>query len=213
VGVDQEDGGAGAGAELFFEVGDVSVEGESAIELRGGLSFEDTMRFQYFQALRRIWWLVALVAILLFIVAPVLLALFVNTYPPVVSWDWVLTNAAPVAYGLLAIMFLVLVAPYVCAKKQFAAQSQPPKILKVSFTSEGISSEGTGFSSKVAWTFVKTVRETESFFLLYYSASAAMVVPKRCFNNPEEMERWRNLFGACVDPKVIERPSFAGRWC
>jgi hypothetical protein len=189
------------------------VEGESAIDLRGGLSFEDIMRFQYFHALRRIWWLVALLAILLFIVAPVLLALFVNTYPPVVSWGWVLANAAPVAYVLLAVMFFVLLAPYLGARKQFAAQNRHPQLLKVSFTSEGISSEGVGFSSKVAWDLVGTVLETRSFFLLYYSPGAAMVVSKRCFENPEKLERWRHLLGECVAPGRIETPGFAGRWC
>jgi hypothetical protein len=164
------------------------VPGDSAIELSGSLSFSDTIRFHYFNTLHRIWWLVVLVAILLLVVVPMLLAFFVNTYPPIVSWSWVVENAGPY-WAVLAALLCVVAVPYVGAKKQFAAQSHPPQPLKVSFTSEGISSEGVGFSSKIAWSFVKSVRETKSLFLLYYSTGTAMVVPKRFFRSSEELER------------------------
>jgi hypothetical protein len=189
------------------------VQSESAIEMRGGLSLPDALHFYYFQTLRRIWWLVALVAILLTIVAPILLAVFVNTYPPVVSWDWVVSHAMLPVFLVLALTFLVLVMPYLAARKLIAAQTSAPKLLKVFFSSEGIRSDGDGFSSMIAWRLLKTVRETECLFLLYLSPGSAMLVPKRFFQNPDELEKWRQLVASSVDPKLIEKPSFFARWC
>jgi hypothetical protein len=99
------------------------------------------------------------------------------------------------------------------AKKEFAAELFLREVLTTLFTAEGISSEGTGISSRVAWNFVRKIRETKSLFVVHYSASAGLIVPKRFFRDPEEMERWRQLVASCVDSKLIEKPHFFGRWC
>jgi YcxB-like protein len=183
------------------------------IELHGTFTLSDFVRFHYFHTLRLCWWLLAIVAVFLLIVAPLFLALFVNTYPPVVSWSSVEEGAVPFVAGCLVLTYALTVMPYQRAKKQYAAQNYLREPVRTSFAAEGISSEGSGISSKVVWSIVKQVRETKSLFLLYYSANMALIVPKHFFEAPDQMDQWRQLVAASIDPKLIEKRGLVGRWC
>ena len=59
---------------------------------------------------------------------------------------------------------------------------------------------------------MNAVRETKSLFLLYLAPRRAVIVPKRFFESPEQMEQWRQLVLAAVAPKKIEKPGLIGRW-
>jgi YcxB-like protein len=184
------------------------VQTQSVVEVSGTLAVGDLRRFLYSRNVRPAFMMVV-------IVTSIVICLFQynaianNSNLP----DALQKGFAPFAVVLLIWIGLIAVWPLWSAKKEFASQVYLRERLTICFTPDGISSEGTGVSSKGGWVKVKRVRETKSLFLLYYSATTALVLPKRFFQSPDEMERWRQLIASCVDPKLIEKPSFVGRWC
>jgi hypothetical protein len=120
-------------------------------------------------------------------------------------------KAIPVGFVVLLLVVASSVVNYRIARRQFA--DHLGELITTVFDSATIITTGTGVSSSVSWSVLKRIQETKSMFLLYHTASAAVMVPKRFFRSPEEIERWRQLVASCMDPKLIEKPSFVGRWC
>lgn len=125
----------------------------------------------------------------------------------------VLTHVVTIIIVLLFWALFMGVMPYRNARKQFATLSYLGEPVTYVFTSETISGTGTSASWSTAWNALKVLRETNSLFLLYHGPCAAVIVPKRFFQSPAEMEKWRQLVLACVAPKPIEKPGIVGRWC
>jgi len=174
-------------------MGDRLVENGSAIELRGTLNQGELARFQYFHVLRRIW-LPVLVCALCFVLA-FQLTRFVAIDGPGMWTTHELIVAVLFLLPLSALAFVVVVMPYWRAKRQIDVQTFLRDPLIYVFTTEAISTAGTGVSSSITWRLLKwvRVRETRSLFLLYYAANQALIIPKRLFQTPDEMERWRQM--------------------
>jgi hypothetical protein len=189
------------------------VQTESVVELHGTLGIAELKRFQYFHTLRRGWLIVVVVALVL-----ILLLLFpqfalISSANPEYDWRAALTNATPFIILLLFWALVIGVIPYRTARKQLAAQSYLREPITYVFTSETISGTGISASWSIVWNVLKRVQETESLFLLYHGPNIAVIVPKRFFQSPAEMERWCQLVLACIAPKRIEKPGLIGRWC
>jgi hypothetical protein len=187
------------------------VQSQSVVELRGTFMLADLVRFQYFHVFRRAWLVFVFIAFLAIVGLPLLALL--RSSDPEVSWWSVYKSAVPFVSLLLLWAFLIMLMPYRNARKQLAGQIYLREPVTMVFSPEAINSTGTGTSGSMAWSLLKHVRETKSLFLLYHAHNMAAIIPKRFFESPDEMERWRQLVAACVDPKLIERPSFIGRWC
>ena len=168
-------------------------------------------QFQYFHTLRRSWPIAVFAALVLILFVP-LLALAVTANPEN-DWHAVLTNATPFILLLLFWIFMMGAMPYRNARKQLAGQSYLREPVTYVFNSETISGTGAGASSTFVWNHLKRVCETKSLFILYHGSNFGVIVPKRFFQNPAEMEKWRQLVLACVAPKRIESPGIVGRWC
>lgn len=61
-----------------------------------------------------------------------------------------------------------------------------------------IGPEGTSYQSahgegKLAWTAFQRIRETPDLFLLYPQTNFAQIVPKRCFEKPEQILLYREI--------------------
>jgi len=61
-----------------------------------------------------------------------------------------------------------------------------------------IGPEGTSYQSahsegKLAWTGFHQIRETPDLFLLYTQSNVAQIIPKRCFENPEQILVYREI--------------------
>jgi len=57
----------------------------------------------------------------------------------------------------------------------------------------GVSAESPLGQAKVSWDAYQRVRETASLFLLYTQSNFASIVPKRCFEQPGDINRFRKL--------------------
>jgi hypothetical protein len=190
---------------------DRHVQTESAVELHGTLSLPEVTRFQYFHTLRRSWTVAAVFAvILILLMAFTALTLIVNPEP---DWRAMLMDATPFTLFLLLWVLLIGVMPYRNARKQFATQSYLREPITYVFTSATVSATGASASWTLAWSVLKRVRETKSLFLLYHGPNIAMIVPKRFFQSPAEMEKWRQLVLESMATKRIEKPGVIGRWC
>jgi hypothetical protein len=122
-------------------------------------------------------------------------------------------NTVPAAFLIVIFVYFLSAATYRQLRDEFTVRRYFRDPVTYVFTPETIGMVGTGLSSTVAWSNLVRVRETASLFLLYIGPKGAVIVPKRFFQSPEEIEKWRQLVASSVDPKLIEKPSFFGRWC
>jgi hypothetical protein len=174
------------------------------VEVTGTYCLDDLRRFHYFTFWRRGWWLYILVAIPLVILA---------ARAPGADSSTRFANALPFVALLFIYTIFYAVAPDLGAWNQLRKQAHLRDPVSYAFTPETIMIRGTGSSSTIAWSILFKVRETKSLFILYMGPNSGEVVPKRFFQSPDEMERWRALVGASMGAKPIEEPGFVGRWC
>jgi hypothetical protein len=116
-------------------------------------------------------------------------------------------------FVLLLIFWIVLATtPYIRAKRQMKTSIPLSGQIRYVFSSQGIHTSGTHFSSDISYEVLWAVRETKSLFALYSSAISALVLPKRFFRDAAQQNDWRILVEEHISPKVITRSGFLGRW-
>ena len=174
------------------------------IELHGTYSLDDLTRLHHFQIWYRGWWLYPIVALILVVLA-------VKSPAPDLATR--IVNSIPFLLLLLAYTIFYVIVPFVGSWNQFRKQTYLQDPVVFVFTPKAMSMTGVGISSTTAWNRVIKVRETKSLFILYQGPGSAEMVPKRFFEGPEEIHRWLQLVASRVDPKLIEKPNFIGRWC
>jgi len=106
-------------------------------------------------------------------------------------------SAAGAAVTILGVASLVVLARY--AALYFAARSfvkkNPNKLgpAKHSVGPDGASYEGQHGSGQISWSAFHRIRETRDLFLLYTQSNFAQILPKRCFERPEDIEAYRQI--------------------
>ncbi|MGP0070358.1 MAG: YcxB family protein [Bryobacteraceae bacterium] len=184
-----------------------SVQNDSLIEVSGKLVYRDLLKFQYAQCYRRTWWIVVLM--MLVSLAGVLLAAVLALLTS--DLEFARRNGTP--FLLLLLFWAVIVTtPYWAARRQMKTNIFAFAPIKCIFSSRGIHRTGTHFSSEISYEALWAVRETKRLFLLYLSAAAAIVVPKRFFKDAVQQHDWRILVEQRISPKCITKSSFLGRW-
>ena len=180
------------------------MENDSVVELRGTLLLTDMVRFQYFHSFRRSWLLAAIVVCL--VVGLALAAIVPGTRQ-------VIGPGVPCALLLLLWFAALTFAPYLNARKQYAALDRMRGPLALTYTMEGFSGTAPGTTWTNAWGNLKFLRETKSLFLLYQLPNYALIVPKRFFESPVQMETWRRMASRGIAPKGIDKSGLVARWC
>ncbi|MEO8100290.1 MAG: YcxB family protein [Acidobacteriota bacterium] len=176
------------------------------IQLRGTLTLEDVTRFMYFHMLRRVWWLLVIVAVLM---------LFGLSLAGLLA----LAGAGDVAlaYGVAVLIILAFAGfrfgllPYIHAKKLLASTNPWGGEVTRTFSPEHIESTGPAARSEFGWTRVDAVYETRSGYLIYLGPVAAVVIPKRWFVGIEQEADWRTLVERQISPKRLIAPGWLGR--
>ena len=191
------------------------METSSDISLHGTITVGDLGRLQYFHVLRRMWPIALLCGLLVLVAAPLLVIAKLAPQPDDtdVSWNNVLTNAAPFIFLLCFWLFLFGIAPWRAARRQFRTQVYLGEPITYVFNPESLSASGPSTSWSMAWTNLKRVHETKSLFLLYHAPNLAAVLPKRFFHDHAEMEQWRRLVSDRISPLRIQSPGVVARWC
>lgn len=98
-----------------------------------------------------------------------------------------------VAMFLSLILFLKLFGPWLGAR-QFVKKN-PTKLgpSKVSISSHGVDYESLQANTTAKWSAYPRILETKDLFLLYTQSNIAQILPKRCFENPDEINDLRKI--------------------
>ncbi len=57
----------------------------------------------------------------------------------------------------------------------------------------GVFTENARGQATLGWNAYQRVRETPDVFLLYAQSNYAIIVPKRCFRSPDDIQRYREI--------------------
>jgi hypothetical protein len=93
-------------------------------------------------------------------------------------------------------LFVIIMMPvsiYFQSKRNYYSSRDLQKPITYQFTEQGVHSNGAHFTSDNTWDMYRRVVETKLFFLLYQSDLAFNIVPKRSFNNQEQVRELRKL--------------------
>jgi hypothetical protein len=109
------------------------------------------------------------------------------------SDDWSYRVAFVVIFVALLLALITYGLPYWAARS--FVKKNPDKLGP---SRHEIGPEGTTYQSvhgegKLAWTAFHQIRETPDLFLLYTQSNFAQIVPKRCFEKPEQIPLYREI--------------------
>ncbi len=129
---------------------------------------------------------------LLFWVSLAVLAYFAYEATRTGAIHYISTLLGTLAIVLLA-WFLRFGAPLLAARN--FVQKNPSVLGPTNQTigPTGVFTENARGQATLGWNAYQRVRETPEVFLLYAQSNFATVVPKRCFNGPDDIQRYRGI--------------------
>ena len=176
-----------------------------AYELGGTFTLSDVVRFQYFHALRRTWWVVIGVTLIVLaeVILAAVLALEFHNYE-------IVRYGTPIALLFLLWLGIITVLPYTAARKQLKTGVSLREPIIYPFSPQGIHYKSAFSSGETSWKAFWRICETKSLFCLYSSASSALVLLKRFFKDEAEQSDWRRLVEQQIAPNHARETR--GRW-
>lgn len=183
------------------------------LQVSGRVTVEDLARFQHAHSARTSGWIVVIFATVAIPVAVgVLLDGSSGSSDGTPGWAQVAKNATP--WGLMMLLWIVLifVRPRFIAKKQISQQAVLQQPVTFSFTDESFGQSGPINSWSAQWAVLKRVRETRSLFVLYHGANTGVVLPKRFFDTPGQIEQFRRIVLSNSPVKAFETGRWLDRW-
>jgi len=97
------------------------------------------------------------------------------------------------AFLSLFILFMTYGVPFFAARSFVTKNPDKLGPAKHLIGPDGTSNESSHGESKAKWTAYSRIKETPRLFLLYTQSNFALIVPKRCFDGPAEVERYRKV--------------------
>lgn len=175
-------------------------------ELSGKITFDDLLKFYYFETLRKTWWFWALIStcMIMLIVTVVVFTILSHGYE-------VARPSLPIVLACLFFLTLKGVPPYVAARREYQSNMRLDEPMVVKFSSAGVHAVSSNSSGDTSWKAFWRICEAKSFFCLYYSAGSAWILPKRFFVSSIQQDQWRELVEAQIQPKKIEKPGMVGK--
>jgi len=101
--------------------------------------------------------------------------------------------------GLLA---LLIVGTYFGAKRQMASNKALNERIHYTFSDNGIDTRALSSSGHTAWENLYVVHETKTNFLLFISKNMMYTIPKRCFNDANDINSFRHLLRSRLSSKA-----------
>ena len=112
----------------------------------------------------------------------------------------------PFLYLLLGVLtYLAIVLPYLRSRAFARATMGTSSTLSVAIGSQGIDIRRQGSKSHYDWATVRNAKQTSSLVLLYFDGGSALVIPKRCFATPQQLNDFRSIVGTCATSRVKQR--------
>ncbi len=158
------------------------------LEVDVQLEFIDYVRYQYYDSLRRMWWLIALCALAgAFSVA-------VIVFSAVRQDSYLLRDIIPFASMILLGSVFLVATPYLTAKRESDMNPGVRQVIRYRLHETHLAIASSRVQGKVSWTKVREARETGSAFLLYVEGSSrAFILAKHEFLGADEIASLREL--------------------
>jgi hypothetical protein len=158
------------------------------LELDVQLEFADYLRYQYYDSLRTLWWLLPLFVLALGFSGVVILisAVYQDSY--------LLRDIIPFASMVFLGGVFLVASPYLTAKREYEVNPALRQVIRYQLHEEHLSVMSTRHQGNLPWTKVREARETGSAFLLYViGSSRAFILPKHEFPSETEILAIREL--------------------
>src|SRR5579859_1201769 len=109
------------------------------------------------------------------------------------SGNWLYGLAFVVPFVALVAVFFQYAVPAWVARS--FVKKNPDKLgpIRHEIGPDGTSYQSVHGDGRLAWTAFHRIRETPDFFLLYTQSNLAQIMPKRCFENKEDISRYREI--------------------
>lgn len=94
---------------------------------------------------------------------------------------------------LLFIFLISMVGIYLQTKLSLKSHKQLQETIHYKFYSEGFEIKGLTFSGQNSWVNIIRFIETKHIFMLFVSNRQMFLIPKRYFQNPEQLNAFRDI--------------------
>jgi YcxB-like protein len=164
------------------------------LEVDVQLEFADYLRYQYFDSLRRLWWLIPIFLLFSAISGIVILvsAFYQDSY--------MLRDVIPFASLVLFGGIFLFANPYLTAKREFEVNPGLRQVIRYRIFESHLATTSIRREGKLSWAKVREARETGSAFLLYVVGSGAFILPKHEFPSQAEVMSMRELLTVILGP-------------
>lgn len=105
------------------------------------------------------------------------------------------------------VLFVTYGAPFLSARSFVKKNADKLGPATHSIGPDGTSNESSHGESKTKWTAYVRIRETPRLFLLYTQTNFAQILPKRCFDSPTEVEKYRQVLRTYYKGRLELLPS------
>ena len=109
----------------------------------------------------------------------------------------------PFLYFLLGGLILVaVVLPYLRFRAFVQATMGTSSALLYTFGPEGVDVQRQGWQAHYDWVTVRNARQTSNLILVHVEGHSALVIPKRCFANSQQLNDVRSIIAAHIKSKI-----------
>ena len=101
-------------------------------------------------------------------------------------------------------IFLMYLANFVTPIVRFRQEKKFIDEYFLEFNEEGIDFKTKQLNSKVGWSYYNKVWESKEAFYLFYAKSMFTFIPKRTFENEEQIKKFRELLTQKISSKIVK---------
>jgi hypothetical protein len=104
------------------------------------------------------------------------------------------TSSSILQFSFVALFafFVALIVPRLRARMSLGGPVAREQ-RNISVSPQGVSVESSVFSATYNWTAFTLIKETKDSLLLFTAPIVALILPKRAFSSPDELQQFRSL--------------------
>ena len=112
----------------------------------------------------------------------------------------------PFPYLLIGgLIYLAVVLPYLRSRAFALTAMGTSSTLFCAVGPQGVRVRRQGSQSQYDWATVRNAKQTSSLILLYFDGHSTLVIPKRCFATPQQLDDFRSIVATYATSRVKER--------
>ena len=164
------------------------------LELKVQLIERDYILANYWYLFRN-WHIRALIPIAIILLG---MTTFLSSATPEIPW---------MGFLLPAIIVAMLISVYVGSKRSMASNKSLQELIHYRFTRDEIEAIASSSSGRMSWKNIYAAHEAGRNFLIFISRIQMYTIPKRCFDNEEQVASFRALLRDRLGERAHLRPA------